>query len=368
MTAATAEPARPGAGAHAGGLALAAALLLALLLGLLMLDQRQRPWTPPATVDLVIGGEHYRVPAAEAGQLRRLAAAHFAAGGAADRELLRAELDRRLDLLFAGLHQRLPLFADWYWSLPGEYTRLGAAALAAAGRPGTDAVNAQARRILFDGISWEAELAALDADLARQVAGRQREHREGWVAGLVERLAPYRVPAPLPDALALEDPAQLVRLDPLLAGLAADEAARLGRRMVASTAAAASISAAPALLRAAGTRQAGRAIAARGGARGGAALGGATLCAPGGPAAIACGLLAFGATWVLTDLALLELDERRHREALLGELGEGLDQLHAALRDEIGTAWSALLIEQEAGLLREIESGFVPACAGSCDR
>jgi hypothetical protein len=350
--------------ARAFPLPLLAALLVALLLGLLMLDQRQRAWTAPDTVDLVIAGEHYRVPAAEAGLLRRLAAAQFAAGGMADREALAAELDRRLDLLFGQLHEQLPVFADWYWSLPGEYTRLGAAALALAGRQGADAVTTQATRILFDGVAWDAQLAALDADLARQAAERERERREGWVAGLVERLSPYRVPAPLAAALAPEDPRQLVRLDPLLASIATAEQARLERRITASTAAAVGASATPALLRATGARQAGRAVAARGTARSSAALGGAALCAPGGPAAIACGLLAFGATWIITDLALLELDEWRHREALLAELSAGLDRLHAELRGELATAWSALLLEHEAGTLREIEAGFVPVCAG----
>lgn len=349
---------------------LLAALVLALLLGALMVDQRQRSWSPPPTVELVIDGAHYRIPAAELGLLRRLAAAHFAAGGEADRAALRAGLEQRLDQLFGQLHGRLPAFADWYWSLPGEYTRLGAALLAAAGGQAPDAVTAQATRILFHGIAWETQLVALQADLAQEMAERQRERREGWVDWLIERLSPYRVPAPLASSLAPENPRQLIRLDPLLAGIAAQEQARFGRRIAISTAAATGASAAPLLLRAAGARQAGQAVAvrgaARGTARGSAALGGATLCAPGGPAAIACGLLAFGATWILTDLALLELDEWRHREALLNELATGLDRLHADLRGELDAAWSALLTEQEAATRREIDAGFIPACAGRC--
>src|SRR5690606_5843998 len=96
----------------------------------LVVGQPQRAWSPPAHADVVLGGEHYRLDAQQLDWLQGFTRLHFSAGREATRALLEAELGTGLDEIFAGVRTRLPAFADWYYSLGGEYSRLGMAALA----------------------------------------------------------------------------------------------------------------------------------------------------------------------------------------------------------------------------------------------
>ncbi|MFU8815548.1 MAG: hypothetical protein ACNA7W_09390, partial [Pseudomonadales bacterium] len=96
-------------------------LLLALLAALawLVTDQRQRPWQGAAQFPLTLEDGHYRVDARQLDWLRQFSALRFAEGEEAARALAAAEVSARLDAAFAGVAQRLPEFADWYYSLSG---------------------------------------------------------------------------------------------------------------------------------------------------------------------------------------------------------------------------------------------------------
>jgi hypothetical protein len=94
-------------------------------------------------------------------------------------------------------------------------------------------------------------------------------------------------------------------------------------RMTVSSSAGIGVMAGPLIWQAASRRAAasGRVAATRAGSRvagraGSAAAGGALVCAPAGPAALGCALLAGTAAWVGTDWLLLRFDEARNREAL----------------------------------------------------
>src|SRR5690606_9610163 len=86
----------------------------------------------PAETEIVLDGTHYRAGPEEIRWLESFTARHFDAGQEAARALVAAEVDSRLDALFAEADANLPQFLDWYSSLSGEYSRLAMAALEAA--------------------------------------------------------------------------------------------------------------------------------------------------------------------------------------------------------------------------------------------
>ncbi len=344
----------------------ATGLLLALVA-----TQPQRSWAPPAQTEIVLAGEHYRLEAAQLDWVRAFSALHFSGGRAAARALLEAELGSGLDEILAGVRERLPEFADWYYSLGGEYSRLGMAALAQLKLADGQYLATKATALLFPAEEWEAALAGLDAHMLATLQGHQQRLRAQWLAELGDRLAPYRVPAPLGtgrDAVRTEP----LQLDGLLAGwLAAEQDAFRGRIQL-STAAGGSAAAGAVLWRRAAARAATisrGAIVARGTSRtaaraGAATTGGLAVCAATGPAAAGCALLAGAIAWVATDWALLKVDEARHRDDLLAALEAGLGLLQAQMTEETLAAFDAVSQEQDARAGVAIERHFRPAQAG----
>ncbi|HEX7000016.1 MAG TPA: hypothetical protein VF322_17930, partial [Gammaproteobacteria bacterium] len=197
-------------------------------------------WPAPPVTPVTVGGEHYRVGPDERAWLESFSELHFAAGEQAAREIVAAEIDARLDAIFAGAHARVPEFADWYYSLRGEYSRLAMAALSFAHLAEPDYVARHAAEILFPDDAWESGLAALEGAAGAALAAHQERVRQGWLAEVTRRLSAQRVPPPLPGT-----PAQApVDLDRLLQELAARERAALTTRVSVSTVAAAGAAAA----------------------------------------------------------------------------------------------------------------------------
>jgi hypothetical protein len=354
----------------------ASAAVLLPVLGLLLCSllwlvahQQQRSWPGESQVPVVLSGEHFRVSASQLGWLQHFSRLHFSAGEQDARALLEAEVDSRLAQIFGGVHGRLPAFADWYYSLRGEYSRMGMAVLSAIHLSDGDFVAERAGSMLFPADVWDTELEWLEQAAVVRLDAHNAAVRAGWLQELSQRLAPARVPAPV--AFDDERAPAYVALDPLLSRLVERERAALETRVSVSTVAAGGVAAGPAVWRAVSSRTAasgGRAAAARtagrGAARvGSAAAGGAAVCAPGGPAAAGCALAAAAATWIAADWALLKVDEARNREALLAALEASLGDLHAAMRDDLLSAYDALVTGHYSALQDEIERTFVPVRA-----
>ena len=333
--------------------------LLALVLG-----QPQQRWTPPAPAEVVLEGQHYRLDAPQLEWLRAFSALHFSEGRAAARGLLEAELERGLDEAFLAVRARLPGFADWYYSLGGEYSRLGMAALARMNLAEGDYIARKAAAMLFPPEEWQEALAALDRRMLARLHAHQERVRAEWLARLGEQLAPYRVPTPL-RAAGDGGRAAPVQLDGLVARLAAQEQQALEARFWQSTAAGGAVAGAV-LWRQAAARAAtatGRAVVARGAGRS-AGAGGVAICAATGPAAPGCAVLAFVATWVAADWALLQIEELRNRDELLAALDAGLDRLQDQLLADVLAAYDAVSLEQQARATAVIAGEFRPAQAG----
>ena len=357
---------------HGSRPALLALLWLAATVALLALvaGQPQRSWSPSPQAEVVLAGEHYRLDAAQVEWLRAFSRLHFSEGRHAARSLLEAELADGLDEVFAAVRARLPEFADWYYSLGGEYSRLGMAALAQLDLADGNFIADKAAAMLFPTAEWEAALASLDGRMLATLQAHRHRVRADWVAQLGDRLAPHRVPAPLEVAGGGE------RLEPLpLDGLIArrlDEEQRAFAGRIRMSSVAGGAVAGAVLWRQAAARAAtatGRAVVARGAGRtatraGVATTGGLAVCAAAGPAAAGCALLAGAVAWVATDWALLRVDELRNRDELLAALDAGLGQLRAQMQHDVLAAYDAVSEEQDASAATAIDRGFRPAHAG----
>lgn len=371
MTALAVEHARPDRqGSRPGLLALLWLVATGALLALVA-TQPQRSWLPPAQTPVVLEGEHYRLDAAQVDWLQAFTRLHFSEGQGAARVLLEKELGTGLDEIFDDVRARLPAFADWYYSLGGEYSRLGMAALARLSLADGNFIASKATAMLFPDEAWEQALAGLDLRMLATLQEHQQRVRADWLAELGDRLAPYRVPAPLGSArdATRADPLQL---DGFIARWVAEEQRAFASRVRMSTAAGGSVAAGTALWRRAAARAAtvsGRVVATRGAGRAtarvaAAAGGGMTVCAPTGPAAAGCALLAGAIAWVATDWAMLQIDEARHRDDLLAALDAGLESLQAQVLEDVLAAYDALTREQEDRATAVIARDFRPAQAG----
>lgn len=371
MTALAAEQSRPiqpraRPGLLAGLWVAAGAALLVLVLG-----QPQQRWAPPAPTEVVLDGEHYRLDAPQLEWLRAFSALHFSEGRASARRLLESELDGGLDEVFAAVRGRLPEFADWYYSLGGEYSRLGMAALTQLNLADGEFIANRAAAMLFPAEEWERSLAGLDRRMLATLQAHQHAVRADWLAQLGDRLAPFRVPAPL-AGIADRARAEPLQLNGFIGRWMEQEQQAFAARIRMSAVAGGGAAAGAVLWRRAAARAAaasGRAIAARGASRattraGAATAGSLAVCAATGPAAAGCALLAGAVAWVATDWALLQLDEWRNRDDLLAALEAGLEPLRRQMQDDVLAAHDALGRELEVRAGAAVEREFRPAQAG----
>ncbi|MEX2497130.1 MAG: hypothetical protein WD448_13625 [Woeseia sp.] len=335
----------------------------------LVTHQSQRAWNGGDEVALTLAGEHYRVTPQQLAWLEGFSALHFSEGEVAARELIAGEVGGRLDRVFAGVQQRLPAFADWYYSLGGEYTRLAMMAMAWVNLADGDYVANRAADMLFRDSDWDSDLARMESETAARVQGHHEQVREDWLSELTRRLSAHRVPTPLtmPGAEPAARSGQ-IRLDALVGEVMAQERAALETRVSISTLAAGGAMVGPGLWRAASRRSAtttGRAISrglGRGAARAGsAAAGGAAVCAPSGPVALGCALLAGAATWLAADWVLLRIDEHVNRDEMLRALEISLSALRGEMERDLLEAYDRMVADHYQAVQQDIHDSFVPA-------
>lgn len=340
----------------------------AVLLFWQMAVQSQRQWLDPASLTVSLDGNYYTLNRPQLQWLEAFSTLHFDASEQEARRLVEAQISVQLDSTFRAVSSQLPAFADWYYSMPGEYGRWSMAVLSKLELAEDDFVARRAAAILFPEQVWSATLTQLDINTSEVLVREQVQAREGWLSELQNRLSSNRVPAPIPG---LDDattaPGALV-LDSLITDLRAlEQPELLQTRMALSTVSAAGV-AGPALWRAVAARSAvtsaraaATAGAARGASRAGSAAAGAVVCLPGGPLAIACAAVAGVATWLATDWLLLQVDEALNREEMLEGMQSGLLELRTGLETELLQAYDARIAAWHDASLIEIEDSFSPA-------
>ena len=268
------------------------------------------------------------------------------------RQRLEQELDRGYAVLLDQTLAQVPRFADWYYSLRGEYARLFHAALG-------ELPHFVAERMVehvFEPAATAAGLGELFTRLDQELDQELRmaaQAANSLLASMVRELAvepegPVELRVVASRSLGSE---LSTRLQPHL-GLAPEDLARQGA--AASAGALAGVVAMKKLGLATagklGLKAAGGALAgAGGGAATGAALCGASVVAA--PLVAGCalvgGIVAGIGTWVLVDKGALEAEEYLRRDAFEAEL-------RAAIREEFEQLRSGLLDHYDSGL----EAGF----------
>lgn len=314
------------------------------------------------------GGEQVHVDAAT---LRAIHAETNAWIGARAREVedrLSADLDQALEPVRARTLAQVPAFADWYYSLKGEYARL----LRAAVGDLPQFMVTRMQEHIFTPAQTDQAFAVLTEDMNGRLSDALRT-TAGETRRLVVRLVREHAVVPTTEAQVRVvgawtlDEALAARIDPFLS-LSHEDLARQG---VAATVGAAAAAAALKKLGAGlvgklGAKAAGGALAGAGaGAATGAALCGSTVV--GAPLALGCaavgGAVAGIGTWLLVDKAVLEAEEWLQREAfeaqLSADIDQALDALRAALRDHYATGTRAAFGQLE----QAFEALFTPTGA-----
>ncbi len=284
---------------------------------------------------------------------------------------LRTETDRfieqEVERAFRPVYAAIPAYIDWYYSLPGEYLRLGHA----LGGDVADYMADKLKELLFRQSGAEGRLEALPQRLQQGVSDRLRRAGEAIVVDAAREMEAgggrtvaemrWELAGELPvDQLAEEalmPTGELARrqLVSLGTGLGAGALVAKGggvllvKKAVAGVAGSSGFKAAAALL--------GK-VAAKSALKGGSALagagGGALLCAPGGPLALVCGALAGAATWLATDAALLELEEWLHREAFEREMAQAVRAEQRALERALKRLYDSWLKGRMEAFLQSV--------------
>lgn len=333
-----------------------------------MATQPQRQWQEPMSITVSLDGNYYSLNRPQLQWLESFSTLHFDASEEDARRLVATQIGAQLDSTFGAVSSQLPAFADWYYSMPGDYSRKAMSVLSKLDLVEGDFVARRAAEILFPDQIWSATLTQLDDNTSALLARQQVQARQTWLTELQSRLSSSRVPAPIPGLSDATTAPGILVIDSLASNLQAlEQSSLLQARMTLSTVSAAGV-AGPALWRAVVARSAVNSArvaatvgAARGGSRIGSAAVGAALCAPGGPVAIACATGAFVGTWLATDWLLLQVDESLNRDELLAGLEEGLLELRAGLEIELLEAYDARIAAWHDAALVEIENSFSPA-------
>lgn len=362
MTGVISSP-RTGSGAGAG------ILLLAVCMAALMVVLEQRPeWRsalrPPPDVPVTLSGRHYRVPEARLEALADRSEARFADAREHSHALVEARVQNALDTLFADLSRRIPRYADWYYSLRGEYARLSMLVLEKAGLTDGGYQVHRLRELVFEDVGFDKRLGELQRQTRAALVAHAETTRQDWLADMVAALSGTAQPVP---PLSTGNHLHLDRLVSDLSGLGdASFSSRLSASHAAGVGAGGGAGALVWRSARRGATASGRAVAARGAARGAARVGaaaggGAAICAPTGPGAFGCAVVAGVASWLATDWLLLRVDEVLNREELVASLQSGLDTLRRELEQDLTETYRQVVDDQFDAVQADIRRTFVPS-------
>lgn len=310
-------------------------------------EQKPRSFSGDNSFDVQLDNEFYRLNSAQMVWLEALSSRHFDGTQQQAKAAVREQISAQLDASFRAVEQRIPVFADWYYSLNGEYSRLSMSVLSRLDLAEKDFLSRRAAQVLFPEQVWGATLAQLDSNTMERLEQQWHLGTQSWLSTVQTQLGASKVPSPLvgQSSASSNVPITLDALAAQINTLVLPQS--MSVRLTASSVGAVGL-AGPALWRAVvarnsvnAARLAAAEVAVVGASRGGSAVAGAAVCLPGGPIAIACAAVAGAATWVATDWLLLQVDEAMNREALESSLHEGLVSLRSGLEQELLEAYES---------------------------
>jgi len=331
----------------------------ALLKGSRELAETRTPVAGEAAWRVIVHGEVYLLNEQEFRRFRKRL------GKSVDHRLARllqgsdALIDRKIEAVFAPVYAAIPRYADWYYSLTGEYLRYAHA----LGSGVVRYMEEKLKEILFDETGVEQALAELPRQLQPDMMRMVSRAGQGVLTDLSAELEPdgkrkeqegsWELAGELPmDTLVSEE------LMPSV-GLAGRQLFSLGvgagaRALVAKGGGAllvkkmmATVAGGKSFQLAAG--MAGK-LAAKSAVKGGGTLAGAgtgaLICSPGGPLALLCVAAAGIATWLAVDLVVLEVDEQLNREELEAEIRLAIQTEEQALKESLKRLHASWLKER----------------------
>ena len=299
-------------------------------------------WLFPSPTYIQIQEQVYRVPERHLDRLSQTQPRWVDEAGAEAAERLASGVNRELDSLFVEVHERVPVFVDWYYSVSGVTARVWASFWSGEG----DFLADEVMKRVFPEEEWSQELDAFD----QQALALYREElgviETQWLAWLARELAPYRYDGPVPrDETKVDFDARLqTELIDIL------ESDRIGQKVAVgagvgllASSAIVRVSARAASLRAA-TRLAGRAGAGKT----------ATVCGLTGPFVIGCGVVVFVTGILGTEWVILKADEALNRD----ELEEAMDASVYTLRALMDVEYAIPLKAEFESKLQGLEDGI----------
>ncbi len=329
------------------------------------------------------GGEKLYIDSQSLHRIRGDSLDWLAIRGEQTRKQMTMALEDRTGELFAAAEQRIPAFADWYYSLAGEYTRLFHAAVGDL----SEYLAERLEDLIFDPAGTAAGVdrlmeemdGHLSDNLSRAVADFQQQLVQMVLAHQVEEpVTELRVTGHwMPAVGTVEQVIPLLSLSSAdisrqglatSAGVAAAVVAfkKLGATTLAKSTGVIVAKPSAGLLAALAAKLGIKTAMTGGGATamaGAGAASGAALCAGtlvGAPLAPGCalvgGVVTGAAAWLLVDKAVLEVDELINRDELENQLREAL----AAQRDDLQVTLKAHYLEAAREGFRQLEQGIGP--------
>lgn len=258
----------------------------------------------------------------------------------ASREKINAAIDARIEDAFAPVYGQVPKFADFHYSIVGEYTEL----LAVLAGEGASSLQG----ILFDEVKFDARLDGAAKEIGNTF--------EGVIGEALDKLKGRLDAAPglTPEERGLLSGALKLTVD--------DVKARFSGEMVAARtggAAAVLIAAKKAATSLAEKVAAKAAIKA--GAKvvtpGAAGVGGAAACSWLGPVgAGACGVGAAVVAWLATDAVIIAIDELYNRQEFEAEIRQLVDEQKASVKEGLKANYATLIDAISKDIDRKIQA------------
>jgi len=344
-------------------LLLALVAAFALLKGGRQLAEKQLPQAAAPVqrlLYLVLNGREYVIPEAHRLELSLALQEHLGEEQQDQQQWLESRIDSAVDAAFAPVHDRVGDFADWYYSLTGEYLRY---AHAIGGDMG-DYLQEQLENTVFLPAALDTNLDNLFESLDADVRSRLQQSGIRMTENLEVLLREYARP------LGVGEPrlGESLDLDVLLADSLSVSAKDINRQLLSVlVAAGAGMAVAKGLgaliMKKTLTKVAsGKSfhlaasllgkLAAKSALKGGGALAGASsgaaLCSPTGPGALVCGAVGGLIAWLAVDKAAIELDEALNRDAFEADIHAAIDAQQSLLKRQLQEVYGGLLARKMA--------------------
>ena len=234
-------------------------------------------------------------------------------------------IGEQVDEAFAPVYERIPAFLDWHYSIVGQYTELGQAALGVLEEEIESRLFAELQERI--GSATEAVAGVMQEEMRTEIENWVRRESQTVPAGLTtvyERMLDVTVADTVERFTVSAVPSAVVAVGAGAGSTVAVAvlAKALAKKIMAS-----------AVLKTVG-KAAGGIWGRVGGAAGGAAIG--SFLGPVG--AVVGGVTGGVAAWLALDGAVVNIDERLHREDLERELTELVDEQKATVKSAISIA------------------------------